>query len=303
MADENPTPEIVTPSDISKRPTRPAILWASAALIAVSAAVLVGQTEKGAQRLQVALGYASQPSRILAQLELPRLTFDKGASDKAHGNAETMRLAAAVRELSADRDRLKSRIASLEQTLDDTTGSIKKQVEEVAAAQSAAKEQAAPVPSAPATAAVTMPSMTLPPSGPVLSPWPHQRVQEASVPTPLPAPALQPPTHVASLPVESEKPASRPPAKREFGADLGSAASMESLRTHWSAVKANYGPLLKGLQPRYFAHESKPGVIEYHLILGPFTTAAAANGLCGRLTATRIYCRTAMFEGDRLATQ
>jgi len=314
MADENPAPEIVTPPDISKRPTRPAILWASAALIAVSAAALTAESEKGAQRLRVALAYASEPSRILVQLELPRFASGRGTNDKSAGSAEMMRLAATVRELSADRDRLKSRIASLEQTLDDTTGSIKKQVDEVAAAQSAVqsaiKEQAPPAPSAPTIAVATMPSMTLPPTGPALSQWPHHSAQEASVPppTPAPAPALAPAAQVASLPVPREAMSSsvsnKPPvAKKEFGADLGSAATLEALRAHWSAVKANYGPLLKGVQPRYFAHERKPGTIEYHLVLGPFTTAFAANSLCGRLTAARVYCRTAMFEGDRLATQ
>jgi len=299
MADENAASEIVIPPNIGKRRTRPAVLWGTAALIAVSTAALLGQTEKGAQRLQIALAKASEPGRILAQIELPWLTVDKDT-----GGAETMRLAAAVRELSADRDRLKIRIASLERTLDDTTGSIKKQVEEVAAAQSAAKEKeeiaaASPMTAAPATVAAAMPSITpVPLSGPALAPWPHHPTQETPIPTPAPA------AQIASLPTQRQMASEKTPVtKKEFGLDLGRANSVEALRAHWSAVKANYGPLLKGVQARYLVHEQRPAVLEYHLILGPFATAAVANALCGRLTAARVYCHTAMFEGDRLAAQ
>jgi septal ring factor EnvC (AmiA/AmiB activator) len=98
--------------------------WGSAATIALAAVALTSQTEAGSKRLQLALAYASEPGRAIAQIP-PRA---------AEAEAETKRLAAQVRELAADRERLTARIALLERNLEDMTGSIKKQSEQLAAA-------------------------------------------------------------------------------------------------------------------------------------------------------------------------
>ena len=113
--------------------------WGSAATIALAAVALTSQTEAGSKRLQLALAYASEPGRAIAQIP-PRA---------AEAEAETKRLAAQVRELAANRERLTARIALLERNLEDMTGSIKKQSEQLAAARAA--NTPPPVPSAPAT--------------------------------------------------------------------------------------------------------------------------------------------------------
>ena len=76
---------------------------------------ITSQTEAGSKRLQVALVDRGKPTHVVAAI--PRA---------AEPNGETQHLAAQVRELAADRERLTARIAVLEHTLEDMTGSIKR---------------------------------------------------------------------------------------------------------------------------------------------------------------------------------
>lgn len=250
--------------------------WGACAVIAVLGAAASTQTEKGAQRLQIALANAREPDRLLAQLQMPTITIGT--------DPETRRLATFVRELRIDRDRLDSRLAGLERNLDDTTGSIQRQVAEVAAAQSAAKAVPPPAGPPPAIAA---------PAAQIVTP----QAQAAAAPE---KSAEQTPTQVASLPEPKEPPPK--PVQKTFGVDLGGATTIDSLRAHWSAVKANYGPILRGMQPVYFTYQ-RAGRTEYRLILGPLPNIAAAAHVCGQMATVRAFCRTATFEGERLATQ
>ena len=118
--------------------------WGGAATIALAAVALTSQTEAGSKRLQLALAFASEPGRTVAQIP-PRT---------AEADAETKRLAAQVRDLAADRERLTARIAMLERNLEDMTGSIKQQSEQLAAARAA--NTLPPAPSAPATTPVVI---------------------------------------------------------------------------------------------------------------------------------------------------
>jgi len=255
--------------------------WGACAVIAVLSAVASTQTERGAQRLQIALANAREPDRLLAQIQIPTITIGT--------DPETKRLATFVRELRIDRDRLDSRLAGLERNLDDTTGSIKRQVAEVAAAQTAAKE----IPAPPAVA---------PPAAQTIIPPPQIQAPVAQrVPEPAPErSAAQAAPQVASLPEPKEPPPK--PAQKTFGVDLGGARIIDTLRAHWGAVKANYGPILKGLQPVYFTYQ-RAGRTEYRLVLGPLPNTAAASHVCGQMAAVRAFCRTATFEGEKLATQ
>lgn len=239
----------------------------------------------GARRLQIALANAREPDRLLAQIHVPSITIGT--------DPETKRLATFVRELRIDRDRLDSRLAGLERNLDDTTGSIRREVAEVAAAQTAAK--AAPpqlIVAAPGGQAITPPPEVQPPA--------TRRPPESAPEKPAERAPVQEPTQVATLPEPREPPPK--PAQKAFGVDLGGATTLESLRAHWSAVKANYGPTLRGLQPVYFTYQ-RAGRTEYRLILGPFPNVAAAARVCGQLATVRAFCRTATFEGEKLAAQ
>ena len=181
---------------------------------------------------------------------------------------EGRRLAETVRSLAADRDRLLARVAMLEQSLDGVTGSI-------AQAEKAARTTPAPsVVPAPAPRAV--------PAEPTTRSAPDEDVT-SSIPMP-----PQPPGASA--------------AKPEFGLDLGSATTVDALRTAWTAAVRRHGPLLEGLRPVVQMRERpRPGGMELRLIAGPVPNAAAAARLCISMTAAGAICAPSVFEGQRLA--
>lgn len=116
--------------------------WGVAAVGAVVVAVMANQSALTLKRDQVA---ASDITRQAQQLQ----TLAK------ESHSETRRLASAIDTLNGDRDRLYSRITSLEQGLDSVTGTIAKQATTPASSSSAA---AAPTQPAPANSAPAVPA-------------------------------------------------------------------------------------------------------------------------------------------------
>ncbi|MGA2566450.1 MAG: hypothetical protein ABSF41_06445 [Pseudolabrys sp.] len=284
--------------------------WGSAACLALAGVALTSQTEAGSKRLQFALAYTGEPVQVVAKL-LPRA---------ADSDAETKRLTAQLRDLTADRDRLTARIATLEHNLEDMTGSIKRQSEQIAAARTA--NVPPPAPNTPATAPAVVAMPTLPAPAGALTPLPRPAAAESSLPwflamrtpqaadPPVPPEALEaaaepvslPPVRVAAAPasVPAEQPPP-PPAKDEFGIDLGGAATIETLRVHWASLKANYGPLLSGLNAVVAQHPKRPTGVTYRLVAGPLPNAEEAARLCARFPAMGTGCHPAKFEGAQLA--
>ena len=71
MAIKNAPPEPDLPNIRKPLRTRPLwrlFGWGSAATIALAAVALTSQTEAGSKRLQLALAYASEPGRAVAQI-------------------------------------------------------------------------------------------------------------------------------------------------------------------------------------------------------------------------------------------
>lgn len=99
--------------------------WGGAAALSLVAVALVSQTESGSQRLHMALAgtHGRDDAVMLAAAER--------RADQAQ--AETRRLVVQLRELSADRNRLNTRLASLERSVSDMTGSISRQIAAVKA--------------------------------------------------------------------------------------------------------------------------------------------------------------------------
>ena len=329
MAIKDAPPEPDLPNirrHLRARPLSRLLGWGGAAILALAAVAFTSQTEAGRQRLQTAIAYYNAPTRAVAQIPPP----------SASAGADNQQLAAQLRELTADRERLTARIAVLEQNLEDMTGSIKRQNERLAAAQAAqGANTPPPVPSAPATVAAIPPltPLAMPAIGEVNSGWqvaakPPEPVQAAP-----PAEAASPPAEPAPPPKAEAAPAAEPapqaaaplaepiplpplppvrvavatpsepapPPKPEYGIDLGSAASLEALRVHWASVKANYGPLLVGLRPLAAAHPRRPSGVIYRLVAGPLPNMADAAQLCARFPPTRTGCRPAKFSGAQLA--
>jgi hypothetical protein len=289
--------------------------WGGAAAVALTAVALVSQTEVGEKRIRLAL--AAQPDRVLAAADIPA----QSPAAAPANDAELRRLAAAVRSLTADRDRLNARVAGLERNLDDMTGSIKA-VEQATVATQAAKvpvreRTAAPAVGAPKTAAPqAAESQTAQPKAvtPLVSTAPlafapvahetNAAVQSAAAAPPVEVLVPLPPVRIASAePSEAAAATSAAPLppKHEYGIDLGGAGTVEALGTQWAAVKANFGPLLAGLHPIASVRQRRPIGVDYRLIVGPLPSVASAARLCARFIAVRVSCHAAKFEGEQLA--
>src|SRR5436309_3569737 len=127
--------------------------WGVGAVAAVVVAVMANQSSLGLKREQMA---AAELSRQAQQIQLAA----------RETQSETRRLANAVDTLNGDRDRLYSRVTSLEQGLDSVTGAIARQgsasasspvanAEPQAAQNPQPSPAVAPVATAPATATAT----------------------------------------------------------------------------------------------------------------------------------------------------
>ena len=304
--------------------------WGAAATLALAAAVLITQTDSGAQRLRLA--FTAQPADHIRVADAKATAAAKLAQAQ---RLETQRLQAEVRALAADRERLSARVVSLEQNLNDMTGSIKRELAQVAATTPSPP----PVVSQPtttqpqqATEVATAGDAQAPPADhaaqskiqsqiksqalfsstidaeaePKNQPEPSSEIPDKTAdpagPPPshlaLPAGAAVPlpPVRVAS--VRAAEPAT-PNRKPELGVDLGGARSMAIMHMRWATVKANFGPMLEGLHA-LVAHDRRPNAIPYRLLVGPIPNGAAAAQICSRMAASRVTCRTTRFAGEPL---
>jgi hypothetical protein len=135
------------------------VSWGTTAAAALLIAVLSSRGVVGSQRAAVAVstldGNAAAAQTAKAARELDSQT-------------ETKRLSDAVRELAAENDELKARIATVEHSVDDVTGSIAEEAKTRTAAAAAAPappwpDADAPVAATPAAiAAVVAPALPLP---------------------------------------------------------------------------------------------------------------------------------------------
>src|SRR5690349_12831916 len=104
---------------IDMRPLLRLTVWGALAVVAVGGTVMAGRTDVGSARARVAIATlrtapsdaVNHPSNLLA-------------SRPAVPDDNEKRLAEQVRTLTADRDRLAERVATLEHNVNDLTGSI-----------------------------------------------------------------------------------------------------------------------------------------------------------------------------------
>ncbi|MHC2251085.1 hypothetical protein ACVILK_000777 [Bradyrhizobium embrapense] len=175
--------------------------WGAAAVGAVTIAVMANQSALTLRRDQVA---ASDIARQAQQLQ----TLAK----ESHN--ETRRLASAIDTLNGDRDRLYSRVTTLEQGLDSVTGTIAKQP--AAPATPPASANSAPAAAAPAVAAVA----TTPPAA---SDKPVATDKVSSVDSKAPAP-VEKPVAAAEKPMAADKKPAAAASRPQLAAEKPSAS-------------------------------------------------------------------------------
>jgi hypothetical protein len=280
--------------------------WGVAAAFSLGALAIASQTETGSERLKLAFAPAELPSHEVAVVKMPPST-----------DAEIARLQAQVRELATDRVRLTERIASLEHSMDDLTGSIKRH-SEAARVPAAAPPAVSPATTAPP--AVSSPvtdfrektrmegnGASRPSAPPAQAELSTPAESAASAPAERPEAAQQQPSSPAApeeaqahkaVPLPPVRMAALPP-KPEFGIALAGASSVALLHMQWAAMKNNFGPLLGDLKPHALA-ERRGGALHYRLIVGPLPTYTEAARLCARMIRARAVCHPVRMAGEPL---
>jgi hypothetical protein len=137
------------------------VVWGSTAATALLIAVLSSRGVVGSQRAAVAASTLGGATVAVVQPLQPAPTPQQPAARPFDAQAETKKLADAVHDLTADNDELKSRLAVVEHSVDDVTGSIERQAKATAAPPW--PDSGPPIPSTPAAiAAVIAPALPLP---------------------------------------------------------------------------------------------------------------------------------------------
>jgi len=271
-------------------------IWGMSAAAALGVAVASAYSTTGSQRLMAAFGSTAReanrpPPAGPAMAELLART--------AETENETQRLSEAVRALGADRERLITRIASLEQSLEEVTGSIRRQ----AVSPPAAGPAMAPQPATTSSASRIAP--LAPGEQPPAPPAAEASGSPPPAPESAPAAATGPQTpaaasRVASAPAIEASEAGEAKTKPEFGLDLGGAANFDALRALWNSAKSGGAAALEGLNPVVAVRENiKSRTVELRLVVGPLGSVDAAERACATLMAARRFCEPAAYEGQQ----
>jgi len=167
------------------------------------------------------------------------------------------------------------------------------------------------------TGTIPMPTTTTPETyGPpgMTRPFPVQAPAETAVATPRPRPNEARPANPALYgPLFQSNPlmttgiigAPMEPGtiSAEFAIDLGSAATIDALRTRWGEIRTSQSPLFDNLRPLVAIKDGGKGAQELHLVAGPLTTTAASARMCAVLSGTGVPCQATVYEGQRLTAR
>ncbi len=99
----------------------------------------------------------------------------------------------------------------------------------------------------------------------------------------------------AASPAPVPKTGAAPPRQR--GIEIGSADSLEGLRSRWGDISGRNGDVLAGAAPRYrIASDGRPS--PFTLVAGPFGSTEDAIRTCGQLRQKGVTCRVSDFTGS-----
>ncbi len=257
--------------------------WGGAAFFALLIAVVAARSDLGIRRLGHAYSTVTAPPGIARERAMPTVTLTRPLIADPEGR----RLIEAVDMLSAERERLRTRLSALERNLDDMTGSIGKHVPSAKASEARAisQELAAAGPSLinTITIAAAMPAET--DAGALSGAVAGSRVANAH-----------------AIARGEAPPAESTATKTQFGVDIGGASSMQKLRAIWLAERTAHAKLLRDLQPVVAVRDGgKPDAVDLRLIVGPLANAGAAARLCAHLASQRLHCSPSVFDGQKLS--
>lgn len=287
-----------------------AALWGSTAVAAVFVALLATRGDVTPARftdlsttLRPPGTLSVSPGKVTTQI----LRRDPPSQPEMDSAAQ--RLAQTVHGLAEDRDRLKARLAVIEQSMQDITGSVAKQIE--AAKASTSKSSSPPWPAdestSPTPAAIAgLMTPVLPPSGlppPASMPSAAPPAETSAPPTEVPSPVPPDASVPASSPTALEAAAPQAAPVIEYGVEIGRALTVQALRTRWTGIRTAHPQLFEGLSPMVAIRDSAGGRIELRLLAGPLSKPEAAAQLCAALAPFKVSCRPALFEGQRLASR
>ncbi len=109
------------------------------------------------------------------------------------------------------------------------------------------------------------------------------------VPPAAPAPAAKPAAAAPAEPPPFGAPVVTPAAK-PVGVQIGSGASIDSLRLSWNLLSETHADKLKNLEPRYSLSVDN-GAVVYNLMAGPVKSEADAKKMCKALAAKAVPCK------------
>jgi len=251
------------------------VAWGMAAALALGAFAFTAQSEGGGTRLQLALAgvLADKIQTAAAIVPEPAPPTVEPALKAMQGKLD---------RLDSERVTIDARLSTIEQGLQDVTGSVRRQTE--------AKTAAAPAKLAFIEPPVIPAINTLPPAPPPVRALPPQ-APAAEVP---PSAQLSHEAAAAPEPVRIETPAQHAPTPHpsvpaQYGIELAAASDMQSLQSRWLEIKANFGPLLTGLSP-VAVKARRAGSHQLRLVAGPLMSIAAARELCAKVAAEKGSC-------------
>ncbi len=284
-------------------------LWGGIAAAALLVVVFATHSEIGSQRAAGALSSLTGRRVALLQPDQPAAPASAAATSTAPRTAaaipavapgaadaqvDTRRLAEAVRNLAADSNQLKTRLAAVENAMGDFTGSVARQVED---ANKAAARAAPPwpddMPVSPVTAA-TIAALVSP-----AVPPPDGLPPRPAPPAVASPQASAPQQTIAAAPAEARGP-DEPVRTGPYGVDVGSALSIQALRARWAGIRSAHPLLFDKLVPLVSLKEST-NAVELRLVAGPVPDADAAVRLCTSLAAFHLFCKPAAYSGQTLA--
>jgi hypothetical protein len=242
--------------------------WISAAAAALLIALFSSHNSASEQRLAA----VSPPVTIIPKTA----TVQTPSATEANAMPQVSR---SVRDLTDDLNRITTRLAAAERSIDDLTNTVMQQN------QPSKESSTQPLPAWTKEETITSAVAAAPASG---------MMPLETRPTTTDSPATE-----AAAPADSAG-TSPPPG---YGAEIGTAVSMKMLVARWTELRSAHVDAFAGLKPVAVVKDNaRTNRVELHLVVSAANRPAAAK-LCDSLTASRITCQPVPLDGQQVALQ